>query len=383
MKNISILGSTGSIGIQALDVVRHNRDKYNVVALSAGKNIDLLYTQIIEFQPSVVAVSDCQSQQKLKEMLGNKKVDVFFGQEGLINIAAMEETDIVLISVVGMVGLVPTLSAIKSGKTVALANKETLVAGGSIVKDALKNSASKIIPVDSEHCAIFQCLQNSNTNAERLILTASGGPFRGRSREELMHVKPEDALKHPNWSMGKKITIDSATLMNKGLEVIEAHWLFDTDFDRIDVVIHPQSIIHSMVEYIDGSILAQLGTADMRTPILYALSYPDRVHGVAGRLDLIKIKSLTFEEADFNTFRCLKLAYDAGKIGGTMPAVLNAANEVAVELFLKDVIGFTDIQRIVEDSMLQHKCVKNPKLEDILEADRAAREGIYNRIRMV
>lgn len=385
MKNISILGSTGSIGTQALDVIRHNKDKYKVVALSANRNIDLLYRQIIEFEPYAVAVPDYLSGQSLREMLGNNKTEIYIGMEGLVNIAELNESDMVLVSVVGMVGLMPTIKAIEKGKKIALANKETLVSGGIVVKKALEKSNSEIIPVDSEHSAIFQCMQGSKRKeeAERILLTASGGPFRGRTYDELKNVRPEDALKHPSWRMGKKITVDCATLMNKGLEVIEAHWLFDTGFDKIEVVVHPQSIIHSMVEYIDGTVIAQLGTADMRTPILYALGYPERMERIAERLELTKVKSLTFEEPDFNTFRCLRLAYDAGIEGGTMPAVLNSANEVAVELFLKGLISFTDIQNIVENSMMNHKVIKNPVLEDILEADRITRDMVYNRIRMV
>lgn len=385
MKNISILGSTGSIGTQALDVIRHNKDKYKVAALSANRNIDLLYRQIIEFEPYAVAVPDYLSGQSLREMLGNNKTEIYIGMEGLVNIAELNESDMVLVSVVGMVGLMPTIKAIEKGKKIALANKETLVSGGIVVKKALEKSNSEIIPVDSEHSAIFQCMQGSKRKeeAERILLTASGGPFRGRTYDELKNVRPEDALKHPSWRMGKKITVDCATLMNKGLEVIEAHWLFDTGFDKIEVVVHPQSIIHSMVEYIDGTVIAQLGTADMRTPILYALGYPERMERIAERLELTKVKSLTFEEPDFNTFRCLRLAYDAGIEGGTMPAVLNSANEVAVELFLKGLISFTDIQNIVENSMMNHKVIKNPVLEDILEADRITRDMVYNRIRMV
>lgn len=385
MKKVSILGSTGSIGTQAVDVVRRNRDMFKIVGLSAGRSIDLLYEQIIEFEPSIVSVSDDEDAVELKRRLGDRKVIILAGEEGLIDVAQWDETELVLVSLVGMIGLVPTIKAIEKGKIVALANKETLVSGGLVVKEALKSSRSKLIPVDSEHCAIFQCLQCSNKNKEiqRIILTASGGPFRGRKYEELQVVTLQDALKHPNWSMGRKITIDSATLMNKGLEVIEAHWLFDTDFDKISVVVHPQSIIHSMVEYIDGSVLAQLGTADMRTPILYALSYPERVQGAAEELDFMRLKPLTFEEPDFDTFRCLKLAYDAGIEGGTMPVVLNAANEAAVDLFLKGIIKFTDIQHIVEDSMVKHKTISNPDLEDILETDKLTRDAIYSGIRTV
>lgn len=380
MKNISILGSTGSIGTQALDVIRNNRDKYNVTGLSTNKNIDLLYKQVIEFEPSAVAVTDGDSARRLKSMLGDRRIQIYEGSEGLKSVAALDETDMVLVSVVGMVGLIPTIKAIECGKDIALANKETLVTGGSIIKKLLSASKSRLVPVDSEHCAIFQCLQCSKgrNEVERLILTASGGPFRGRTSSELEHVTLQDTLKHPNWSMGRKITIDSATLMNKGLEVIEAHWLFGIDLNRIDVVVHPHSIVHSMVEYIDGAIIAQLGATDMRGPILYALGYPERLKGAIDRLDLFNIKPITFEKPDLDTFRCLKLAYDAGIEGGTMPAVLNAANEEAVELFLNGIIKFIDIQRIVENSMMNHKCIKDPGLSDILEADRATRDQILN-----
>lgn len=385
MKNISILGSTGSIGTQALDVIRHNREKFNIVGLSAYKNIGLLYEQIKEFEPEIVGVYDYYSGTELKKMLGNSRTEVVCGMEGLIELAELDDADTILTSVVGMVGLVPTIKAIKKNKEIALANKETLVAGGCVVKKVLKESGSRLIPVDSEHCAIFQCLQCSNDKqeVEKLILTASGGPFRGKKIDELKEVTPEMALKHPNWNMGKKITIDSATLMNKGLEVIEAHYLFEMDFDRIDVVIHPESIIHSMVGYRDGSIVAQLGVHDMRNPILYALGYPERLKSSLNDLDLTSLKKLTFEKPDFDSFKSLRLAYDAGREGGTMPAVLNAANEVAVEMFLKGAVKFTDIPDIVEDAMMGHCKVTNPDLEDILNADRLTREKIYKQIKVV
>jgi 1-deoxy-D-xylulose 5-phosphate reductoisomerase len=385
MRKISILGSTGSIGTQTLDVVRHNPDKFKVCGLSTNKNIELLYEQIQEFKPSAVAVNDMYSAERLKEMLKDQKTEIVYGSEGLVDIAVMDEADMILTSVVGMVGLVPTLRAIEHNKIVALANKETLVAGGKIVKEALKKSKSSIIPVDSEHCAIFQCLQCSRKESEvqKIILTASGGPFRGKKPEEIADVTPEKALKHPRWNMGRKISIDSATLMNKGLEVIEAHWLFDADFDKIDVVIHPQSIIHSMVEFVDGAIIAQLGVADMRNPILYALSYPDRAMTYVDGLKLTELSSLTFEKPDIDTFRSLKLAYDAGSEGGTMPAVLNAANEAAVDLYLNGKIKFLSIPDIVENAMLNHINVQNPGLDDILEADRATREMIYKKLKVV
>mgnify|MGYP000867195346 CR=1 FL=1 len=385
MKNISILGSTGSIGTQALDVIRHNRGKFNVVGLSANKNIELLYKQIIEFKPKLAAVFDQDSAVNLSKMLKGTKTEVTCGMDGLIAAAEMDDADTILTSVVGMVGLVPTISAIKKNKEIALANKETLVAGGSIVKEALKKSSAKLVPVDSEHCAIFQCLQSSSSKDEvkRLILTASGGPFRGKKRDELEWVTPQMALKHPNWNMGKKVTIDSATLMNKGLEVIEAHYLFEMDFDKIDVVIHPQSIIHSMVEYRDGSVMAQLGVHDMRNPILYALGYPERLNTALEGLDFTKLDKLTFEKPDYESFRSLKLAYQAGVEGGTMPTVLNCANEVAVDMFLKGVIKFTDIPEIVDRAMMEHENISHPTLEDILHTDKVSRKKVYDRLKVV
>lgn len=384
MKNISILGSTGSIGTQSLDVIRHNREKFNVVGLSTNKNIKLLYDQIMEFNPRAAAVMDESDASVLRNMLSGREIDIYSGMEGLLNIASLDEADTVLTSVVGMVGLIPTLKAIEKGKEIALANKETLVAGGEVVKKALKKGRSSIIPVDSEHCAIFQCIQNGKKEEiKKIILTASGGPFRGKERKDLYDIPPEAALKHPRWHMGKKISIDSATLMNKGLEIIEAHWLFDMDFDKIDVIIHPQSIIHSMVEYLDGSILGQMGATDMRNPILYALGYPDRLESFVGSIDFAEIANLTFEKPDMKTFRCMKLAYDAGKEGGTMPAVLNAANEAAVGLYLNGRVKFLDIPDIVEREMNNQNIVYNPGIEDILEADRITRESVYKKLKVV
>ncbi|HBM81207.1 MAG TPA: 1-deoxy-D-xylulose-5-phosphate reductoisomerase, partial [Clostridiaceae bacterium] len=314
------------------------------------------------------------------------KTEIFYGVEGLNTIAQMDDSDVVLTAVVGIAGLVPTLKAIEKNKIIALANKETLVAGGALIKNVLKKSKSEIIPVDSEHSAIFQCLKSSNNlnEVEKIILTASGGPFRGRKVRDLSSVSPQDAIKHPRWNMGKKISVDSATLMNKGFEIIEAHWLFDIGFDKIDVIIHPQSIIHSMVEYRDGSIIAQLGAPDMRNPILYALGYPKRLICSGKRLDLLEIhEGLTFEEPDIETFRSLKLAYDAGLEGGTMPVVLNAANEACVNLFLKNVIGFLDIPRIVENMMDKHNKINNPSLEEILETDRRVKSEIYKKYKVV
>lgn len=385
MKNISILGSTGSIGVQALDVIRNNKDRFNVVGLSANQNIDLLYEQILEFNPAMVSVMNEDSACQLRERLGNIKTEVSTGMKGLISVATMSEADTVLVSVVGMVGLVPTLKAIGCNKEIALANKETLVAGGGVVKQALKNSKSRIIPVDSEHCAIFQCLKSTDdvTEVNKIILTASGGPFRGKTIEELTDVTPSKALKHPNWSMGRKISIDSATLMNKGLEVIECFWLFGVGYDKIEVVVHPQSIIHSMVEYVDGSVIAQLGVTDMRNPILYALGYPNRISTFTGTLNFAEVGRLTFEQPDLNTFKSLKLAYNAGITGGTMPVVLNAANEVAVDLFLKGTIKFLDIPDIVEKAMINHINISNPSIDDILEVDKMTRSLVYNYLRVV
>ena len=385
MKTISILGSTGSVGTQTIDVIRHNSERFQIVGLSTNKNIDLLYKQIIEFHPKAVAVIDIGCANKLKSMLGDNKVEIFTGEDGLVNIAALDEADMVLTSVVGISGLIPTLKAISCNKEIALANKETLVAGGAIVKKALEKSNSCIIPVDSEHCAIFQCLECSNNDSEikKIILTASGGPFRGKSINQLIDISPENALKHPRWHMGKKISIDCATLMNKGLEIIETHWLFDISFDKIDVIVHPQSIIHSMVEYVDGSVIAQLGVTDMRNPISFALGYPQRLQSITKALDLIEISSLTFEKPDMDTFRCLKLACDAGREGGTMPVVLNAANEAAVDLFLNGRITFLNIPDIVEQAMINHINIRNPGIEEILEVDRLTKSQIYNSLKGV
>lgn len=374
MKKIAILGSTGSIGTQTLDVVR-NDDGYKVVALSANKNIDLLEKQAIEFRPEVVTVVDKSMANILKKRLKQYNIEVLSGIEGLNNIASESTADMVLTAVVGMVGLKPTLSAIKAKKTIALANKETLVTAGKIVMDEAEQNAVDIIPVDSEHSAIFQCLKGgSKEEIKRLILTASGGPFRGKDEKYLKKVNVKDALNHPNWSMGKKITIDSATLMNKGLEVIEARWLFDVKLDKIDVTVHPQSIVHSMVEYIDGSVIAQMGVSDMRIPIQYALTYPKRKKNSLDSLDFVSIGNLNFERPDTKTFRCLSLAMEALKIGGTMPSVLNASNEVVVQWFLDGKIGFMEIPKFIEDIMEKHNNILDPTIEDILESDRWARE---------
>lgn len=379
MKGISILGSTGSIGTQALDVIRQTNE-YKVIALTTNKNIDLLEKQAIEFQPKLVAAMDQKQFIILRDRFKGYNIRVVFGIEGLIEAATLEESKVVLNSVVGMIGLIPTLEAIKNGKKIALANKETLVTAGEIVmKEALKHNV-EILPVDSEHSAIFQCLRSGSQNEiSRLILTASGGPFRGKKPKELLNVKVEDALKHPNWKMGKKITIDSATLMNKGLEVIEAKWLFDVDIDKIDVIVHPQSIIHSMVEFIDGSIIAQMGIPDMRIPIQYALSHPKRIKNKLNKLDFNTLRDLTFEKPDNEAFPCLDLAYKAISSGGTLPAVLNAANETAVELFLENKISFLNIPEIISKVMDSHNNILSPTLDDVLESDKWAREMVIHK----
>lgn len=378
MKKISILGSTGSIGTQTLDVVRKNRDKFEVVAISANSSINLLLEQIKEFKPKYVAVYNENSAKELKEMIPSDiKIEVLSGMEGLITISSLDEIDILLTAIVGMIGLVPTLEAIKKGKTIALANKETLVTAGQLVMEEAKKRNVAILPVDSEHSAIFQCLNGeSKKEIESIILTASGGPFRGKSKNDLINVTKNEALKHPNWSMGRKISIDSSTLMNKGLEVIEAKWLFDVNPDKIDVVVHPQSIIHSMVQFVDSSIIAQMGCPDMKLPIQYALTYPERILNDFERLDFSKLSSLTFEKPDLNTFPCLKLAYDSLNMGGTYSAVLNAANEVLVNEFLEDKIKFYDIPYYIEKTLDAHKSIEKPTLEEILYTDNWSREFV-------
>ncbi|NLK95655.1 MAG: 1-deoxy-D-xylulose-5-phosphate reductoisomerase [Clostridiales bacterium] len=374
MKKISILGVTGSIGTQTLDVVRKSRDQIKVVGISANTKVKEIKEIIIEFKPSYVAMMDYNSAKEIEEFCisNNLNIDVFSGMEGLVKISTLEEIDIVVTSVVGMIGLQPTLEAIKAKKDIALANKETLVVAGEIVMAEAKKNGVKILPVDSEHGAIFQCLRgNENESLKKIILTASGGPFRGKKTKDLQNIKVEEALNHPNWSMGSKISIDSATLMNKGLEVIEAHYLFNCDYDNIEVVVHPESIIHSMVEYIDGSIMAQMGTADMRLPIQYAINYPKRENQVVDSLKFYEISKLTFEEPDMNTFKCLKLAYKAGKTGGLMPTVLNCSNEMAVDMFLKKKIKFLDIININEDTMIyfEDKIGEELTLNNILEME--------------
>ena len=362
MKKIAILGSTGSIGTQTLDVVREHSDELQVVALAAGSNKERLKEQIKEFHPKLVSLSDEKKAQELKEELAGEQVEVVCGMEGLIEVAGADSADVVVTAVVGMMGILPTMEAIKKGKDIALANKETLVTAGHLIIPMAKEYGVSILPVDSEHSAIFQSLQGEPKAAlDKILLTASGGPFRGKSAEFLETVTLEDALNHPNWSMGPKITIDSSTMVNKGLEVMEAKWLFGVDYSQIEVVIQPQSIIHSMVQYVDGAIIAQLGTPDMRVPIEYALFYPERRSLSGDRLDFSKLSQITFEKPDYKVFRGLSLAIEAGKTGGTMPTVFNAANERAVAKFLKGEIKYTDIVRSIEKCMDAHKVSAHPE----------------------
>lgn len=370
MKKIAILGSTGSIGTQTLDVVREHSDELQVVALAAGTNKERLKEQIKEFHPKLVSLSDEKKAQELKEELAGEQVEVVCGMEGLIEVAGADSADVVVTAVVGMMGILPTMEAIKKGKDIALANKETLVTAGHLIIPMAKEYGVSILPVDSEHSAIFQSLQGEpKTALDKILLTASGGPFRGKSAEFLETVTLEDALNHPNWSMGPKITIDSSTMVNKGLEVMEAKWLFGVDYSQIEVVIQPQSIIHSMVQYVDGAIIAQLGTPDMRVPIEYALFYPERRSLSGDRLDFSKLLQITFEKPDYKVFRGLSLAIEAGKTGGTMPTVFNAANERAVAKFLKGEIKYTDIVRSIEKCMDAHKVSAHPDLEEILATE--------------
>ena len=378
MKKISILGSTGSIGTQALDVIAHNQDKFKVTALSCAKSLPLLCRQIEEFSPEAVAVRDETDAKELADKY--KDLEVFWGAEGLKTIASMESCDMVLNSLMGMKGLEPTMAAIESGKDIAFANKETLVAGGQLVMDAVKKHGVAMLPVDSEHSAIFQSLQgNQDNEIRRILLTASGGPFRGYSLEQLEQVSLEQALNHPNWSMGSKITIDSATMMNKGLEVIEARWLFDVPLEKIQVVVHPQSILHSAVEYMDSSVIGQMGNPDMRIPIAYAFSYPERMDlsDVTQPLDLFSLKEgMSFYPADRSVFKTIDLAYEACREGGSCPVVLNGANEVLVDLFLHGKIRFIDIQNFLIQMMEAHQTKRNLDLETILEEDMRGREDV-------
>lgn len=382
VKNITILGSTGSIGTQTLDVIRNQRENFNLVGISANSRVEKVIEIIEEFSPKLAAVTDKVAYEKLKNYadLNGIKTKILYGIDGLNTISTLPEVDTVVTSVVGMVGLVPTMKAIEAGKDIALANKETLVVGGAIVMEAAKKHNVKILPVDSEHGAIFQCLQGNNEKElNKIILTASGGPFRGKKTEDLKNVTAKEALKHPKWNMGQKISIDSATLMNKGLEVIEAHWLFNISYDNIEVVIHPQSIIHSMVEYVDGSIIAQLGVPDMRLPIQYALSYPYRQKKIVDSLNIFEMGNLTFENPDRDTFKCLKLAFEAGRYGRLMPTILNGANEEAVALLLEGRIKFIQIGDIVEECMNKFDAAKDITLHNIIECDNKVKEYIRNK----
>lgn len=375
MKKITILGSTGSIGTQALDIIKSNKEQFKVIALTAGKNIQLLRKQIIEFQPKIAVVAEEKDAIELKKEL--KNIEILWGTEGLITVAQESESHMVLNALVGMIGLQPTYYAIKAGKDIALANKETLVVGGHLIMEAVKQHKVKLLPVDSEHSAIFQCLQgNEDNKINKIILTASGGPFRGYTKEQLKAVTLDEALAHPNWSMGPKITIDSATMMNKGLEVIEAFWLFNLPIDKIDVVVHPQSIIHSMVEYEDRSIIAQMGVPDMRVPIQYAFTYPDRIPNNSQHLDIANIGTLTFEKPDKKVFRCLDLAYEVMKKEHSYAIVLNAANEVLVQLFLENKIKFCKIQENIIKALESHSPISHPTLDEIIEIDGQIREKV-------
>jgi 1-deoxy-D-xylulose-5-phosphate reductoisomerase len=381
MRNIAILGSTGSIGTQTLDVVRQNND-LNVTALSAGGNIELLEQQIREFQPHLVAVRSEEKAKELKLRIGDLNIPVLAGMDGLLAVACQEESDVLVTAIVGMLGIRPTIAAIEAGKEIALANKETLVTAGHIIMPLAKKCGVRILPVDSEHSAIFQSLNGEREHGneiDKILLTASGGPFRGKKRADLEHVRLEDALKHPNWSMGRKITIDSATLVNKGLEVMEAKWLFDVDLDQIQVVVHPQSVIHSMVQYKDGAVIAQLGTPDMRLPIQYALYYPERKYLAGERLDFYKLSQLTFEEPDLDTFEGLKFALEAMKRGGNIPTVFNAANEKAVAMFLDRKIAFLEIPEIIASAMEAISYVPDPSVSDILATQQSVDEWIESR----
>ncbi|ASQ89617.1 1-deoxy-D-xylulose-5-phosphate reductoisomerase [Prosthecochloris sp. GSB1] len=375
MKSLSILGSTGSIGVSTLDVVRQHPERFKVTGLAEGHDVNLLASQIREFRPAVVSVRDEESAGRLQALLGPEKPEILWGLNGAAAVGAADGADMVVSAIVGAAGLKPTISAIRAGKDIALANKETLVVAGQLVTDLVREHKVKLLPVDSEHSAIFQSLAGHRPqDIERIILTASGGPFRNTPTAELKKVGPEQALKHPQWDMGAKITIDSATLMNKGLEVIEAHWLFDMPAEKIGVVVHPQSIIHSMVEYVDGCVMAQLGAPDMRAPIAYAIAWPERCESGIKKLALTEIATLTFEEPDMDRFPALRLAFDALKAGQTCPAVLNAANEIAVAAFLEKKIGFTDIPAIVDKTLQAHAPFTPSGLDEYLEADRWARE---------
>ncbi len=380
MKKIGILGSTGSIGTQTLEIVRSNPD-LQVVALAAGSNVSLMEQQVREFHPLLAVMGSEEASADLKSRIADTGTKVLAGMEGMLELAVLPQMEVLVTAIVGMIGIRPTIAAIKARKTIALANKETLVTAGHIIMPLAKEKGVSILPVDSEHSAIFQSMHGENRErVSKILLTASGGPFRGKKTEELQDITVEDALKHPNWSMGRKITVDSATLVNKGLEVMEAKWLFDVEPEQIQVVVHPQSIIHSMVEYVDGGIMAQLGMPDMKLPIQYALFYPDRRPMDGKRVDFFALKSISFEEPDIKTFRGLQLAYDAIAAGGSMPTVFNAANEKAVGLFLDKKIRFLAIYDLIQGAMEQHKVISNPTVDEILEAEAQAHAYISGKL---
>ena len=381
-KRIAVLGSTGSIGIQTLEVVRNHSDKFEIEVLTANSNADLLIQQALEFQPNAVVIVDSSKYVKVKEALLPHDIKVFSGSKSLEEIVEMDTVDIVLVALVGFAGLLPTLRAIEYKKPIALANKETLVVGGSIVSKLSIENNVPLLPVDSEHSAIFQCLVGEFQNKiEKIYLTASGGPFRGKDKSSLANITKADALKHPNWDMGAKITIDSATMMNKGLEVIEAKWLFDLSPDQIDIIVHPQSIVHSLVQFEDGALKAQLGLPDMKLPILYALSFPLRPQSTFERFDFLNYPSFTFEKPDYNTFPCLSLAFQALRKGGNMPCILNAANEIAVDAFLKEKISFLSIPEYIEEMMRSIDFIASPSLEDLVMSDKETREKLITIIK--
>ncbi|MCQ2549358.1 MAG: 1-deoxy-D-xylulose-5-phosphate reductoisomerase [Lachnospiraceae bacterium] len=377
MKKIAILGSTGSIGTQTLEIVDHYGEDLDVCALAAGSNIEKLEEQIRKYRPRLAALWSEKACEELRVKVADLPVKVVCGMEGLLEIATMEESEVLVTAIVGMIGIRPTIAAIEAGKTIALANKETLVTAGHIIMPLAAKKGVPILPVDSEHSAIFQSMQGEKREqVEKILITASGGPFRGKTRAEMASMQVEDALKHPNWSMGRKITIDSSTLVNKGLEVIEAKWLFDVELDQIQVVVHPQSIIHSMVQYVDGGIMAQLGTPDMKLPIQYALFYPDRRPMDGKRVDFYDLAQITFEAPDLENFPGLALAYKAAKIGGSMPTVLNAANEKAVELFLNRKLSYLGITDAIAQAMESHKAILNPSVEEILQTQKESEEAV-------
>lgn len=376
-KRIAIIGSTGSIGRQALEVIEHHKEKLCVEVLTANKQADLLIEQALKFDPNAVVIADKSQYQKVKEALSSTDIKVFAGQEALEDIVQMETIDIVLTAIVGFAGLRPTIKAIEAKKPIALSNKETLVVGGELITKLSIENSVPIIPVDSEHSAIFQCLAGEFYNPiEKIILTASGGPFLGKTKDELNNITPKQALNHPNWVMGNKVTIDSATLMNKGLEVIEAKWLFDLSVDKIEAVIHPQSVIHSMVEFEDGSVKAQMGLADMRLPIQYALTYPERLKTNFPKFNILDFPNLSFLKPDMETFPCLGLAYHAIQKGGNMPTIMNAANEIAVEAFLRGVIGFLEIPEIIANAMSKYNFIAKANVNDFFETDKEVREEL-------